>query len=428
MLPSGSERAVPGCWDAVGTRGVAYWAHVGGFLFGVGAGLALKTLGSRSGSPAELEGDDHARGNPVVEEAAARRAGGEPAGLALLEAELQRKPEDPDVAVASGTPRWRAGARGGGSRARPRDPALLGRQLAADGARLLGGAPSLVPEALVDPTSLLRFVPVLRGEKRFDEASRALRDAVSPTNRELTPAQAVRVVDLARESDPAVAFAAARRALESGELAGPVRAKLEQQLPALEQAAAAAPRVAPPAPAPKPASAPEPAAPERALDFDLPPEEPLPSELDAAAVPALAARFTDVKVADATPTRLDDAGLGLTLPGGRAGRLELPKIQAIAVGTVGGLGPKPVILVDLLLNHSEVAEGPLRLVRLRSDRFDPRQLASGASPLEAFRAFLNELALRTNAALLPDPECFRGGAFAKFADLDTWQREVLKVG
>jgi hypothetical protein len=143
---------------------------------------------------------------------------------------------------------------------------------------------------------------------------------------------------------------------------------------------------------------------------------------------ALAARWSDVKVAEAVPTALDDKGLALELPGGRAGRLELAKIQALAVGSVAGLAAKPVILLDLLLNHSEVGEGPLRLVRLRSDRFDPRRLAAGATPLDAFRTFLNLLATNTNTALLPDPESYRGGPFARFADLESWQREVLKVG
>jgi hypothetical protein len=155
--------------------------------------------------------------------------------------------------------------------------------------------------------------------------------------------------------------------------------------------------------------------------YDAPP----PS---AAAPPALAARFSDVKAAEAVPSALDETSLALVLPGNRSARLELAKIQAIAVGTVSGLGPKPVILVDLLLNHDQVTDGPLRLVRLRSDRFDPRRLAAGATPLDAFHAFLNELATRSNAALLPDPESFRGGALSKYADLAAWQRDVLKVG
>jgi len=122
---------------------------------------------------------------------------------------------------------------------------------------------------------------------------------------------------------------------------------------------------------------------------------------------------------------------------------DLPEERLIAIGKLVGVhglrgegrlrlfNPRSSALedvVDLLLNHSEIGEGPLRLVRLRSDRFDPRRLAAGTSALDAFRTFLNLLATNTNAALLPDPESFRGGAFAKFADLESWQHEVLKVG
>jgi hypothetical protein len=217
---------------------------------------------------------------------------------------------------------------------------------------------------------------------------------------------------------------------EAPDLPAPTRARLAQQLTALEAAAAKAP----PAPEPRRASAPQPpAAPPAGADrsIELEPDpawEVPPTAAAEAAGPALDARFSDVKAAEAAPSALDERTLALVLPGGRAARLELAKIQAIAVGTVSGLGPKPVILVDLLLNHDELGGGPLRLVRLRSDRFDPRRLAAGATALDAFHAFLNELATRTNAALLPDPESFRGGALAKYADLDAWQRQVLKVG
>jgi hypothetical protein len=257
---------------------------------------------------------------------------------------------------------------------------------------------------------------------------------VHPDNRGLGPAQAVRIVELARESAPAVALAAARRALEAPDLPAPTRAKLEQQLGALEGAAAAAPpaperkREAPPASAATKPAAPAAAKADRSIELDLDPAYEVPLAPAEAAGSALAARFSDVKAAEAVPSALDETALALVLGDGRAARLELAKIQGIAVGTVGGLGPKPVILVDLLLNHDDVSEGPLRVVRLRSDRFDPRRLAPGATPLDAFHAFLNELATRTNAALLPDPESFRGGALSKYADVEAWQRQVLKVG
>jgi membrane associated rhomboid family serine protease len=435
MLPLWFANELFQAWlgDALGaTGGVAYWAHVGGFLFGVGAALALKsTRFEERFVHAAIEAKvTLARGNPVVEEAARLRTAGDMEGaFALLEAESRKKPDDPDVGVAF----WDAAT----ALQRPEAAApALARAI-----RRLSTGESLpsalaywtelvgvVPHALVDPTTLLRFVPVLRKESRHADASRALRDAVSPENRGLGTAQAVRLVELARESDPAVALAAARRALEAPDLPEPTRARIGQQLGALEGAAAAAPP-----PPPKRESAPKPAAPaesaDRSIELDLDPAYEVPPAAAAElAGPALAARFSQVKAAEAAPSALDATTLVLVLPGGRTARLELAKVQAIAVGTVGGLGPKPVILVDLLLNHDEVGEGPLRLVRLRSDRFDPRRLAPGATPLDAFHAFLNELASRTNAALLPDPESFRGGALSRYADLDAWQRDVLKVG
>jgi len=412
------------------SSGVAYWAHVGGFLFGVGAALAVRgaKLEERFIHSAIEAKVTLARGNPAVEEAGRLRAAGDALGaFALLEAESRKKPEDPDVGVAF----WHAAVA-------LQRPDAAASALARAIRRLSAGESlptalgywtelkGLVPGALVDPTTLLRFVPALRKEARAAEASRALRDAVDPANRGLMPPQALRVAELARESDPAVALAATKLALASPELPAEARARLEQQLAGLEGAAAAAPAqpkaVSPPALAAKTSG-------DRSIELELDPALATPSTNPAdLAGAALAARWSDVKVAEAVPTALDDTGLELELPGGRAGRLELAKIQALAVGSVAGLAAKPVILVDLLLNHSEVGEGPLRLVRLRSDRFDPRRLAAGSSALDAFRTLLNLLATNTNAALLPDPESFRGGAFAKFADLETWQREVLKVG
>jgi membrane associated rhomboid family serine protease len=435
MLPLwfGNELLFAWLTDAMGSSdGVAYWAHVGGFLFGAGAALVVRSarLEERFIHPAIEAKVTLARGNPVVEEAARSRAAGDVEGaFAVLEAESRQRPDDPDVAVAF----WDAAV----ALQRPDDAApALARAIR----RLSAGEtlPSalgywveltrLVPGAVVDPATLLRFVPRLRADKREGEASRALRAAASPAGRALLPAQAVRVFELALESDPAVALAAAKRALESAELPAPTRTRLEQQLPALELAAAAAPPL-PEAPPPPPPPLARAAPADRSIALDLEPEEsPVREAPTAAAGPLLQLRWSDLKVADAVPTGLDETALSIELPGGRAGRLELSKIEAIAVGSVGELAPKPVILVDLLLNHSQLGDGVLRLVRLRSDRFDPRRLAQGATALEAFCAFLNLLASRTNAALLPDPESFRGGAFSHFADLASWQRDVLHVG
>jgi hypothetical protein len=229
VLPLWFANELFSAWDAVGvSSGVAYWAHVGGFIFGVGAALAVRgaKLEERFIHSAIEAKVTLARGNPGVEEAQRLRTTGDSEGaFALLEAESRRKPDDPDVGVAF----WDTATA-------LQRPAAAAPALARAIRRLSAGESlptalgywteleGLAPRALVDPTTLLRFVPVLRKEARAAEASRALRDAVDPANRGLMPPQALRIAELARESDPAVALAAAKLALASPELSPEARA------------------------------------------------------------------------------------------------------------------------------------------------------------------------------------------------------------
>jgi hypothetical protein len=74
-------------------------------------------------------------------------------------------------------------------------------------------------------------------------------------------------------------------------------------------------------------------------------------------------------------------------------RLAYGRITAVSLAAVRGLGPKPVVLLDLLLAGPQPGPEPLPLVRLRSDQYDPRKLvASSASPLEALLALAGDAA------------------------------------
>ena len=87
-----------------------------------------------------------------------------------------------------------------------------------------------------------------------------------------------------------------------------------------------------------------------------------------------------------------------------------------------------MLLIDLLLNWSDLAEGPLRAVRLRSDHFDARELApdEARSP-DALRAFSAQLIDRCAAVALPDRAAVRGRPFAVYPSLASYEREVLQV-
>ena len=93
-----------------------------------------------------------------------------------------------------------------------------------------------------------------------------------------------------------------------------------------------------------------------------------------------------------------------------------------------GLAAKPVIVIDLLLNWTELQERPLRLVRWRSDRFDPAGLRPELGQgLAGFRKLVEVLLFESGAAPLPDEKSARGAPFRMFDDIDAYEREVLEL-
>jgi hypothetical protein len=80
------------------------------------------------------------------------------------------------------------------------------------------------------------------------------------------------------------------------------------------------------------------------------------------------------------------------------------------------------------LNWNDPSEEILRTVRLRSDGFDVKRLFPTATrPMDAFRALIAELLLRSAATALPDETSARGNPFQSYPDLETYQREVLSL-
>jgi hypothetical protein len=135
-----------------------------------------------------------------------------------------------------------------------------------------------------------------------------------------------------------------------------------------------------------------------------------------------------LRVREALPRTLDSDALLLDVPGRKPVRLSLRRLHAVALAGVRGLsdraGDKPVLIVDLLL--SAASEPELQVLRLRSDRFDPRRLSvvPEASPLKALRAFVTALATAAHAPLLP-PDV--DAPLRVYRDLPTYHREVLNA-
>ncbi len=101
-------------------------------------------------------------------------------------------------------------------------------------------------------------------------------------------------------------------------------------------------------------------------------------------------------------------------------------VEAVSVAEVSGLADEPVVVIDLVLNWNRMLDEPLRVVRLRADRFEPSALVPGWSVGGgALSAFLGELLEKTRAVPLPDPESALGVRLEPFASLAEYQRRVL---
>jgi membrane associated rhomboid family serine protease len=434
----------------------ALLADAGGFAFGAGLAFAFERTGlvappeeraAPAAKPRARAAAPAVRGTPVRPEALEAQLG-EAADPAIARAYLAHARSEGRGATACAVVSERLRE---ALEARRREPAvaLLGALAGA------GAAPDLPAETLLELSSWARAAG------QTYEANAALHAAL----RGADPAGAARIARAARRSDPVLSYRAAERALENGGLGGSERSALEGlRLEAGREIGArgvivvpgSAPPPAPPPPAraetavrvtapgparalalgeaielaPEPELAPPPPAlpdPERsgedafldAFHAALHEEKPEP---DAKPLRAL-------RVREAAPRALEAGALVLEVPGRGAVRLPLTRIHAVALVGVRGIseraGDKPVLLVDLCL--SAEGEPELQVLRLRSDRFDPRRVAPGAepSPLKALRAFVAALAAAAHAPLLPADDVAGEGPLRIFRDLATYQREVL---
>ena len=156
---------------------------------------------------------------------------------------------------------------------------------------------------------------------------------------------------------------------------------------------------------------------QRTKIFEAPPVSTAASE------PALELR--QLKALDAVPISMGEDWIEVdAAPRGKS-RLPFGRIQTMAMAAVQGLGARPVLVIDFILNGSIGDDEPMKSIRCRSDRFDPRDFESGkADPLSALTAWVRQLQARTNANCLPS-RGFLEGDFARFASLEAYEREVL---
>jgi membrane associated rhomboid family serine protease len=471
-----------------GGGGIAYWAHVGGFGFGVAAALMIRFSGIEARQSKKPEGEWTCDHDSVHADAMAARAEGRAEeALELLRFALEGDPHDPDLALAFFETAAGLGRLEEGSAVLApaiwREVRAGEREVAVSHWLALCEAGARVS---AEPALLFRLAGWLRDAKNADAASAALQCVLEACPGD--PIIAIRVARLARSIDPVTALEAAEIALEAPGLEPAERDVLEAIVAgtgarvepiALESSGDSEPSLEPEeesdpgavdlsvisadsepgGPEAEPVWAPEfdrglmdlseisteaPQAAEFAERIDLL-EEPLardafgdqtelfevvgadPSEKEEPEICEPSIRRI-LRVIEAIPRQLDEAAIWLDVDGKGRTRLPLSRVDAVAAVGVHGLSRKAVILIDLALDWTADGEKPLTVLRLRSDRYDPRALVGNAgSPLQAIGRFVSALITRARALPLPDPGSARGEPFKIFRDLAGYEEQVLRA-
>jgi len=407
---------VPGAFPGGIDTAVGYTAHAAGALFG-GAfafGAIHLELEKRRGTspPPTVERTREVERFDLERVSRARARGDSDAAFEMLLAESRRSARNRDAV----TTLWEmAIERGEAEIATPAMIQLVHEEIRR-GAEDVGVShwrelTQHQPEVRVELPSLLKLIPYIRRIDGDSAAVIALQQAMDCSEDGPSPREAAAIASLAADLEVNIARTAAERALSDETLTEARRADMEslvQRLSAGEKAATSAPEE------------------EKELPVNVFYAEQDRSGFgdvgDLTQFGAPGETFPSDLVVPATPIALESGSLVLEIECGGYRSVPYLAVSVVSVAGVGGLGPRPIIVVDIFVTDPANPESELGIYRLRGDRFDPRRLVPDEKdPMAALRSFLDQILERTQARALPDPAAARANPVKLFKSLEAYQ-------
>lgn len=383
-----------------GGAGVAYWAHVWGFVFGAGVAFGVKQFKLEERFLKEkIHASIGLMENTALERAyEARRQGALGEAREILEAELAQRPSSREAAIAL----WDVALQ----QKRPQEAAARMmrciweemREGDEDNAlRHWDEVQVYAPGTPADTKLQVRVAEALAGEGRAEEAADLVRQACSEAD-ELPPPLLMRLARAASGVDRALAGSVAGRALAHPELPPDFRPELGEILEAAPRPAAGGGAPTAAAFAPPGAAAEE--------------EEEGPR-------PAF-------QLIAAVPQRLAEDRIVMDLDGKGRVSLKYAKIFGLGAAQIEELGYQPYFVLDIFLDRLKADAEAVRVVRCLTSLFDPLDLEPGElDSARAFRTLVTRLRSATGVSLYPEsPAAFRPQAFPTFESIRRYEQEI----
>ncbi len=423
--------------------GVAYRAHVGGFVFGAVAALLIRQLKieERFIAP-KIESQISVTQHPALEEGLELMVKGDTVGArAAFGKVLAAEPGHPDAHFAIWQSHCQDGtaAQGVSHLARVIDDDLRKGEvnLAFDRWRELvsnakqGGPPAMRWRlaSMLQAGNREASIDVLRslaGDPNAGELAEKAARQLTALDVPLRPGAGAPAasVSVRAQAEPAVPPPLSAPPLASGPAARPSAAAPDHEPAPFPRPLDVPPPIDEPSPFAQPAHAPPPVAerpPAPAEDvFSLP---------EAAAAPDGVAVATEelpmFQVEDCTLEMLQEEGL--MLRGQEAGAELLPfdEIEKIAIAGISA-GEHPYLVVDLILKKG--TKEMRQVERLLSNEMDPRRLLgrTDLAPFPAFRELIRTIAVASNAQTLPETVLVPTEKIPTFASVADYVREMLE--
>jgi membrane associated rhomboid family serine protease len=407
---------VPGALPGGVDTAVGYTAHAAGALLGgaLAFGAIHLELEKRMGEspPPIVDRAPVAKHFDLQQVLRARARGDSDAAFEMLVAELRRSARNRDAVTTF----WEMAIERG--EAEVATPAMLQliREEIRRGAEDIGVShwrelTQHQPEVRVELPVLLKLIPYIRRIDGESAAILALQQAMDCSGDGPSSREAAEIARLAADLEAGIARAAAKRALADETLAEERRAEMEsllQQLGADQENATSAPED------------------EKELPVNV-----FYAEQDRSGFGDVGdlTQFGDPGdtfprdlVVSAIPSALESGALVVEIESGESRSVSYPAVSVVSVAGIGGLGPKPIVIVDVFATDPANSESGLCIYRLRCDRFDPRRLVSDeTNPMAALRSFLKQILERTQARPLPDPAAARANPVKVFESLEAYQ-------
>jgi membrane associated rhomboid family serine protease len=368
-----------------GGGGVAHWAHVWGFVFGVVAALGIKHFKIeekyvRPKIDAQTSYVDE--GFQALEDATEKKNAGksDEAYTLLLEA-AKKNPKHKELIEGL----WELGIELGKENELAKFlMALVESEIRRDKMEIAAShfwrLRERIPQASISPTYKIKLIQYLKDRMELEDARALASELLEEVNLDSPPFLLLNFSSIAPELNPSLAVKVIELCLQHPEIQDNQKNELRKILGELQ----------------KKVQATTPAA-ERSL-----------------------------KVTQAIPVSMKEGKLSLSVEGVGERILTLDRIQSIAVAEIISLEDIPYLLIDIFLDDPKSSASAVRSIRVMSSGFDPRKFFPDIQDArEALKSFISNILESSGATPYPDKESALLSPSRSFHSMEEYEKLIL---